>query len=268
MNVFGRWLSMLVVAGLLAAPSVAQAQGDTDSDTGAVPEAPDYGNNQVKAQFVGVSGGAIAGFELVAAAEALFKVKKAWPYLTFPFLGAAGGGVGGYFLEKASPQGAVALLVASLVLVIPTAVLVSVSRAYDPSSENAVEDENAGARYSFEASPTRAAPADDATSTEVEASPDSPDGELPPPGEVETPGAGETPPADGGPGASARLEQGQVRAAQAGALLYFDSRSGFATMSMPAVALLSRDSGPSLFGQQSHGAALEVMVPLLHIDLP
>jgi hypothetical protein len=214
---------------------------------------------------VGISGGAIAGFELVAAAEALFKVKKVWPYLTFPLLGAAGGAVGGYFLEKASPKGAVALLVSSLVLVIPTAVMVSVARAYDPSSENAVADENAGKRYSFEATPQTETPASqDSTSTEVESSPEAPPGELPPPG-AETPAE---PPADGGGGPSASLDNGQLRAAQVGALLYFDARSGFATLAMPNVALLSRRGEPSPLGQARHQSSVEVLVPLLNIDLP
>lgn len=259
MNALGRWMSLFLAVGVLVIPCGTRAQGDPSNAP-----APNY--QRLDATAVGISGGAIAGFELVAAAQALFKVKKAWPYLTIPFVGAAGGAVGGYFLEQASPKGAVALLVGSLALAIPTAVLVSFARAYDPSSENAVEDENSGRRYSFEAAPsTSDSTQKETTSTEVEEAPEQAPDELPPPGE---PAPADAPTDPGGAGASARLDDGHLRAASAGALLYLDARSGFAAMALPNVALVSRDNGPLIPGQSTRTSGVEFMIPLLNIDLP
>lgn len=235
----------------------------------------------VEARFVGVAGGAIAGGEIVIVAESLFKVKPLWPYLTFPLLGAAGGGVGGYFLEQESPKGAVALLIASLALVVPTALAASAGRAYDPEEDGAVgSDLESGGRLSFELAPGKDK-SESATTTEVESRPEGADEqELPPPGTMGPP-AGETPaPAEDestgvegdqvdSTGESSQNNRSRKRAeqiARAGSLVYF-TRDGDAQMAVPFV-----DIRPVSWSYESSRdrrlRGVEVLVSLLRVDLP
>ncbi|MDJ0763646.1 MAG: hypothetical protein QNJ97_11735 [Myxococcota bacterium] len=275
--------------GLLAAlfcSGIARAQSD----------------DQVEAKYVGVSGGAIAGAEVVIAAQALLGVDKLWAYLTFPVLGAAGGGVGGYFLEQESAPGAVALLASSMALIIPTAILASSAMAYDPASEGAIGgDQEGGAVFSFEAPPT--GNVEEGTTTEVESRPQgAPATSIPPPaaggGPPEQPQAEPASPATSDPAAApesppesdvpAAPEQGaeasetsknsqriqqhrnaqlaKLRRATAGSLLYVD-RDGTPAISMPVVGI--RPTGMTLDEmQRGMTRGIEVMVSLLKIELP
>ncbi|MDX2054294.1 MAG: hypothetical protein SFV15_17975 [Polyangiaceae bacterium] len=82
---------------------------------------------------LGITGGALLGGELVTAVEAAADVKPAWAYIVGGLGGAAGGGVGGYFLEQsASAKTNMFLFTGGLLLAIPTTVAVLNARAYEP----------------------------------------------------------------------------------------------------------------------------------------
>jgi hypothetical protein len=254
-----------------------------------------YGNEGVDAKFVGISGGAIAGAEIVVAVEALFGVKELWPYLTFPLLGVAGGGVGGYFLEDASPKGAVALLVGGMALIIPTAILASSARAYNPEEEGAVgSDIEGGGEFSFELAPTGGEK--EGASTEVESRPEgAPTDTVLPPGaekprdekgaepepESETEPSEDSPDDEAAPegGVQARREAAvqrnsarrsarlaRIRRASAGSLFYMNN-DGTAAISVPLVDVrpLRVSSEDAFFKTRQ---AIEVFVPLFRMDLP
>ncbi len=166
-----------IIAALLGVmgvfPSETNAAAD-DADTEAVDNTPKtyYGNDRVEAKAVGITGGAIGGAEIVMSVQAAFGVDKWWMYVVFPALGAGAGGVGGYYLEKASAPGAVALLVCAVAAIIPTAVLTTSAFAYDPEKEGAVKaDTMEEGGYSFE-KPPEESEASESTRTEVEAVPE------------------------------------------------------------------------------------------------
>lgn len=73
----------------------------------------------------GIVGGALLGAEVVTITEGLIGVKPAWAYLVGGGLGAAAGGVGGYFVEQSVSDGVVpvAMLAGGLALVVPAIVI-------------------------------------------------------------------------------------------------------------------------------------------------
>lgn len=281
---------VIAIAAVLICPALALGQG-ARAGAAEEPQPISYGDEKVEATGVGISGGAIAGAELVVAVEALFGVKKLWPYLTFPIAGAVGGGVGGYYLEKASPKGAVALLVGSMALIIPTAILASSARAFDPEEEGAVSGDADGG-FSLELGPSGAEQGD--ASTEVQSRPEgAPTDAVLPPGAEGPPAErmeGEEPEAapseespeeeaapedesESGDGASARNDSARrserlarIRRASAGSLFYMDGR-GTAAISVPAVEVrpVAISAEDAAFGNDH---ALEIFVPLFRMDLP
>ena len=81
----------------------------------------------------GIVGGALLGAEAVTATEAALNVKPAWAYLVGGGVGAAAGGVGGYFLERhATSKTNMLVLAAGMLLVIPTTVAILSATAYEP----------------------------------------------------------------------------------------------------------------------------------------
>lgn len=84
----------------------------------------------------GTVAGALLGAEAVVLTEAAFGVKPGWAYLLGAGVGAAGGGVGGYFLEDSmSPKLASLLLAGGLVLAIPATVAALSASAYSPPAD-------------------------------------------------------------------------------------------------------------------------------------
>lgn len=107
-------LAVLAAASALLAPSVASA--DEVSPTGK-----------------GITGGALLGGEVVMLTEAAAGVKPAWAYAVGGLVGAAGGGVGGYFAEQnGSAKLSLYLLAGGMAFVIPTTVAVLSTTAYTP----------------------------------------------------------------------------------------------------------------------------------------
>src|SRR5436190_17232993 len=91
----------------------------------------------------GIAGGTLLGAEVVMIPLGIAGVDKWWAYLLGGGLGAAGGAVGGYFVEtkvKSSDGQAVAepslhMLAGGLALVIPTVVLTLNATSYKPEVE-------------------------------------------------------------------------------------------------------------------------------------
>ncbi len=230
-------------------------------------------NEPVEAKGVGISGGIIGGAEVMLLVESFADVKPAWPWVVFPILGAGGGGVGGYYLEKNSPKGAVALLVSSMALLIPTTVAVSIARAYEAEEEGEVPaDSEGGAAFSFELSPSEQP--DEGTYTEVESRPDSdsiPD-DAPPIEEAPDSEPEPVPPEAGEgemTGPEARNDSSghaAVRHLASGSLLHVGSDRSFG-FGIPAV-----DVRPTAWSAEEsiHGIipGVEVHVPLFRIDFP
>ena len=267
--------------------ALAQSQGPLYTRAGTGPV--DSGDEEYEAKGAGILGGAIAGAEVVVAVEALFKVKALWPYLTFGALGAAGGGVGGYFLEQASAEGSVALVVGAMALIIPTAVLAASARAFDPAKEGAV-DADTGMDKAPGPAPDKAEEKEAKTDTE-ERPAGAPTDELILPEETPSeddsqPGAGEadsdeeTDEGEPGPDeppdevqssrgkarAAREAELARIRREAAGALFYVDA-GGAAAVSMPSVEVRPstiRGGYPHMAPQR----AVEIIVPVFKLTLP
>jgi len=241
--------------GVLAAAGSARAQEQAAEG----PRAPD---GPVEATGVGIAGGVIVGAELIFLLEAAIGVEPVWPWVVFPLLGAAGGGVGGYFLENASPEGAIALLVAGLAAIIPTAMAISASRAYDPEREGAVAGDSVGERgLSFEL-PPRIDDVEGGTTTEVESRPD----EIPE-------DAGEPPGAEeGGAGPEARApgpaRDSRARHLASGSLLHVHRDFGFG-WGVPAPEVrVGPVPGAGVMPGVERDRGLEINLPILRVDLP
>jgi len=111
------FLGSLTLATLIIAPLSAHATGVSEvSTTGK-----------------GTIGGALLGAEVVLLTEAAFKTQPTWAYLVGGGVGAVGGGIGGYFIEKsAAPRTTMFMLAGGMALAIPTTVAVLSATAYEP----------------------------------------------------------------------------------------------------------------------------------------
>jgi hypothetical protein len=117
----GAALSAGAIAAILAAPGEARADGPV-SPTGK-----------------GIVGGALLGAEVIDLSLGIAGVESAWPYLVFGGLGAAGGGLGGYFIEQSAPtEVPLYMLAGGMALVIPTLVVVLNATAYKPPESDSV----------------------------------------------------------------------------------------------------------------------------------
>jgi hypothetical protein len=91
----------------------------------------------------GVIGGAFLGAEVVMMTEAIIGVRSVWPYLVGGGIGAAAGGVGGYFIESSVSDGRIPvfMLAGGLALVIPTMVLTLNATRYRSPAEDNIESQ-------------------------------------------------------------------------------------------------------------------------------
>jgi hypothetical protein len=89
----------------------------------------------------GIAGGALLGAEVITITEALAGARPGWAYALGAIVGAGGGGVGGYFIEKGSSDGKVPtyMLAGGLALIIPAIVLTLNATRFLPE-EGATED--------------------------------------------------------------------------------------------------------------------------------
>jgi hypothetical protein len=100
----------------------------------------------VTATGKGIAGGVLLGAEIPMITCAIVGVESAWPYLLFGAAGAAGGAVGGYFLEGEAGDAAgggvgaepsLYLLAGGMALVVPTLIAVLNATAYEPGEGDA-----------------------------------------------------------------------------------------------------------------------------------
>ncbi len=97
--------------------------------------------DEVSPTAKGVVGGALLGAEVVTIVEGIADVRSGWAYGIGAVVGAAGGGIGGYFIEQNSSNGRVPtyMLAGGLALIIPALVLTLNGTRYRPQ-EGASED--------------------------------------------------------------------------------------------------------------------------------
>jgi hypothetical protein len=95
----------------------------------------------VTATGKGTVGGALLGGEVVCLTMGAIGVERGWPYFVFGGLGAVGGGIGGFFVEKAStPEPSLYMLAGGLALVIPTLVVSLNATAYKPPETDQIQE--------------------------------------------------------------------------------------------------------------------------------
>ncbi len=96
----------------------------------------------------GIVGGTLLGGEVVTITMAAIGVERGWPYFVFGAVGAGGGAVGGYFVEKATKNGGgsaapeLVMLAGGMALVIPALVLSLNATAYKPPDSDRIEPVN------------------------------------------------------------------------------------------------------------------------------
>jgi hypothetical protein len=87
----------------------------------------------VTATGKGMVGGGLLGAEVVCITFGAIGIQRAWPYLVFGGVGAVGGVIGGYFVEKAAvAEPSLYMLAGGLGLVIPTLIVSLNATAYKP----------------------------------------------------------------------------------------------------------------------------------------
>jgi hypothetical protein len=118
-----RWTALAAAAAALAALAPSEALAE---------------NNPVTGTGKGITGGALLGGEVVTLTMGAVGVDATWAYLVFPVVGAAGGGVGGHFIESdADPEVPVYMLAGGMALLIPTVVVALNATAYQPPADEA-----------------------------------------------------------------------------------------------------------------------------------
>lgn len=101
--------ALLRVAVLLAASMVAR---------------PIASAQDIRPQYKATVGLGLFGAELGLYLPTAFGYTETWSLITFPIVGAAGGAIGGYYIDRAgSPAASVSVLVVSLALAVPTVIL-------------------------------------------------------------------------------------------------------------------------------------------------
>ncbi|MBN1653586.1 MAG: hypothetical protein JXA30_07400 [Deltaproteobacteria bacterium] len=128
------FFSLFLVFATFSLSNAALAQDDEDSE-----EREQDSDDKLSADFKGIIGLGLIGAELGFVLPAVAGLDEWWAFVIFPIVGAAGGGVAGYFLleeGEGHPEAAVATLVIGMALVVPATVLTLSSTAYDPEDES------------------------------------------------------------------------------------------------------------------------------------
>ncbi|MGD0529886.1 MAG: hypothetical protein ABSE49_32420 [Polyangiaceae bacterium] len=101
--------------------------------------------DEVSSTGKGITGGALLGAEVPVIIEGIAGVHSGWVYFISAVVGAGGGAVGGYEVEKGSSDGMAPMymLAGGLALVIPAVVLTLNATRYQPE-EGATEDRTPG----------------------------------------------------------------------------------------------------------------------------
>lgn len=127
------------LCGIVSAVAIAAAVvGTSEQAYAQTPPAEDA----VSVTGKGIVGGGLLGGEVVIITMGIIGVEDGWPYLVFGGLGAAGGAIGGYFIESAADPTAeipLYLLAGGMALVIPTVVVALNATAYKPPGDDRTE---------------------------------------------------------------------------------------------------------------------------------
>lgn len=123
-----RKLLALTAAAVVASAALAGDARDARAD------------GEVSPKGKGIVGGALLGGEVVDITMAIIGVRSGWPYLVVGAVGAAGGGIGGYFVEKgSSAEPAVYMLAGGMALFIPALVASLNATSYRPPESDQTE---------------------------------------------------------------------------------------------------------------------------------
>ncbi len=138
--VLSKTIAALALSAASLAPSIARA------------DSPSTGTGK------GIAGGALLGGELVMTFEALVGVEKPWAYAGGALVGMAGGGVGGYYIEKGADRKVpLYMLAGGVALVIPATIVALNATAYRPPKDYVEEKVTPGTEPAADA-PTPRAP--------------------------------------------------------------------------------------------------------------
>jgi hypothetical protein len=199
----------------------------------------------------GIVGGAFLGGELVVFGEALFGVRSTAAYLIGAGLGAAAGGVGGYFVEQAVDDGRIPayMLAGGLALIIPAVVVALDATRYLPS-EGAREDKPVNAPPSDPGKPggSSVVGAEPSTPPPASSTPPAttPPSTTPPPSTTTPPGGGGT--------------QAPVRAMLPSSLLHVQDGSFRVGLPMPEVRPVLGNAERARMGAENRGSELRFPV--------
>lgn len=209
--------------------------------------------NVVTPTAKGIIGCALLGAETVTLIQAAAGARPRWAYIVFPLLGAAAGGVGGYFLEDAAAGGtdtaltavSVGSLVLGLGLVVPSVIAYVSATNYHPETDQPAED----------AAPANG-PIDESSGPPAEggAAPATTGG-----------GGGTTAPAPAASGAQSSLHLRRSRMVAAPALRptgLVDFARGSMSLSVPAISVQNSVSLQEM-RQYGMGGQSELRVPVL-----
>jgi hypothetical protein len=98
------------------------------------------GKEEAESGVKGTVGLALLGAETVIAVEAAIGLDKAWMYAVGGGAGAIGGGIGGYFIDKAgNAEVSMSLLVGGIVFAVPTTIALLSATAYKPTQNPAID---------------------------------------------------------------------------------------------------------------------------------
>ena len=238
-------ITLASIAGTITLTHTTKAAAQTASNV-----------NVVTPTAKGIIGCALLGAETVALIQAAAGARPRWAYIVFPLLGAAAGGVGGYFLEDAASTStsttltavSVGSLVLGLGLVVPSVIAYVNATSYRPEADQPAED-NAPANAPIDES-SGAPPAEG--------------------GAAQPASGGATQPASGtgtAPAPSASIHPRRIGAATVAAPLLrptglVDFARGSMSLSIPAIAV---ENSVSLHDMRQYGlgAQSEVRVPVL-----
>jgi hypothetical protein len=233
-------LGALLAGAALIAPSTAQAE-------------------EVSPTGKGIVGGALLGGEIVVFGEAIFGVHSGLAYIIGGVVGAAGGGVGGYFIEKGSDDGRVPayLLAAGVAGLIPAIVVTLDATRYrvtegaredKPTTEPPPSDPGQPGGSSVVGAPASTPPAGTAPAAPASTTPPETPATPPPP---------TTPPAGGGTGGT------QIQARRSNSLVGVQNGQLAIGVPVPEVRPLVGSAERTRMGVDSRGS--ELRFPVLNV---
>lgn len=233
-------LGAVLAGAALVTPSTAQAE-------------------EVSPTGKGIAGGALLGGEIVIFGEAIFGVHSGLAYLIGGVVGAAGGGVGGYFIEKGSDDGRIPayLLAAGVAGLIPAVVVTLDATRYRPT-EGAREDKPTDVPSSDPGQP--------GGSSVVGAPASSPAPAPPPPSPTPSPSSTDTPapaPASGGGTGGGTQIQAQRAPGRNNSLVGVRNGQLAIGVPVPEVRPLLGSAERSRMGVENRGS--ELRFPVLNV---